>query len=172
MLELTVIDGDTEVVLSFEHSLLSLSKWESKYKIAFSTSRQKPHSEMLDYYQFMLTVPGVDPNLVYRLSPEQMDNLTNYINESRTASSVPKDTSPAKGSTETVTSELIYYWMMGLKIPFNPAETWHLSRLMMLIQIASFKQQPEDKKKRPLGKIMSEWRVENDRRKAEYNTSG
>lgn len=169
MLELKVIDGEHEVVLEFEHSLLSLSKWESKHKKPFLASTAKKHEEMIDYFGDMLVTPGVSPTLVYRLPPEQLDALTDYINESRTASSVPKD-NDSKGVVEIVTSELIYYWLVALEIPFHPVETWHLTRTMMLIQITNFKKQPP--KKRNPRELLNDWASLNQRNKERFGTTG
>jgi hypothetical protein len=170
VLELKVYDEDREVVLQFEHSLLSLSKWEEKHKKPFLASTSKKHEEMIDYFQEMLLTPGESPTIVYRLSPEQMDQLTDYINESRTASSVPKDTTSTGGVIEIVTSELIYYWLVALEIPFHPVETWHISRLMMLIQITNFKKQPP-KKRNPKEALM-DWATLNQRNKERFGTTG
>lgn len=167
MLELEVENEGKMIKLQFEHSLRSLSKWESKHKIAFMADREKTPSQMVDYYQCMLLSP-VDPNYVYLLSPVQMDTLTNYINEPQTASSVPPD-GPPQYNPEVTTSELIYFWMVGLKINWE-AQDWHLSRLMMLIQITSYKQQPP-KKRNPM-EVISDMRRENERRKQLFNTSG
>jgi hypothetical protein len=168
VLELKVHDGEADVTLRFEHSLLSLSKWEAKHKKAFITDKQKTHTELIDYFECMLLPPVLDTTLVLRLSPEQLDQLTEYMNDSQTASSVPVDKNK-KGTGEIVTSELIYYWMVALTIPFE-AETWHLNRLMMLVQIANFKQQPP--KKRSVSETMSDWKKLNAERKAQYGTNG
>lgn len=167
MLELTVRDGEDEVVLQFEHSLLAVSKWESKYKKPFMSKAQKTPTELIDYFGDMILTPGVNPLLVYRLTPEQMDELAKYMNDSPTASSVPDD--PQKSSGEQVTSELIYYWLSELKIPFA-VETWHLARLMMLIQITNLKRQPP--KKRPVADTMANWMKLNEERKKKFNTNG
>lgn len=169
MLELSVYDEDREVMLKFEHSLLSLSKWEGKHKKAFLGTKQKNSAEMIEYFEEMLISPS-DRNLVYLLEPEQLEELTEYINEQRTASSVP-DTNlgPVSLNQETVTSELIYYWMVALRIPFD-AEKWHLSRLMMLVRITNFKQSPPEKQNK--AKMAASWREINARRKAQYNTTG
>ena len=170
MLELTVHHFDQDVVLRFEHSLLSLSKWESKYKKAFMTKVQKSNSELLDYFQMMLLSPEDDPDLVLLLSTEQMDELVEYMNTPQTASSVPED-GQRKIDDETVTSELMYFWLTALRIPFQPTETWHLSRLTMLVQITGYKQQPE-KKKRFTRRTAQSWVQENERRKKMLGTSG
>lgn len=162
MLELKTIDGEHEVVLQFEHSLLSLSKWEEKHKKPFLATPTKTTAELISYYEEMLLTPGVHPSIIYRLEPEQLDRLSEYISEVRSASSVPDD-GPSRPNFEVTTSELIYYWMVMLRIPFHPAETWHLSRLIMLISITGFKSQPE--KKRSPKEFLAEWRKQQARLK-------
>lgn len=167
MLELKVHDGETEHVLRFEHSLRSVSKWESKFVKAFLDSPVKAHEEMIDYFQCML-LGDSDPTLVYRLSPEQQDELTKYIGQPQTASSVPDHGSPGR-SREKVTSELIYYWMTGLKINWE-AQDWHLSRLMMLINITNFKMQPE--KKQDKAKMLDRFKTQSRLVQEKYGSSG
>lgn len=170
MLELNVWDGEENVSLQFEHSLLSMSKWESKHKKPFLSKAPKLHEEMIDYFQDMLLTP-VDPLVVYRLAPEQMDHLTLYINDYPGASSVPKEDTKPPLNPEIVTSELIYAWLTMLRIPFTPTETWHINRIMMTIEIVNFKQTPEDqRKKRPVKDVMADWRVENEKRLKMFKT--
>lgn len=168
MLELKLLDGETEVVLQFEHSLLSLSKWESKHKKSFFGTPAKPNEEMIDYFWYMLLTPGHPPEIIYRLSPEQLDSLTKYINDPMTASSVPKEAG-GRPSGETVTTELIYYWMTALKINWE-AQHWHYNRLMMLIAITNFKQQPE--KKQDKAGLYAKWREMNAKNKDKFGTNG
>lgn len=172
MLEFKVLDGSDEVVLHFEHSLLSLSKWEEQHKKPFLSTQQKTPVELIDYFQCMLLTPDVDPNLVFALAPDQLERLSDYLNETRSASKIPESSGgKAKaGPQEVVTSELVYYWMSALKIPFHPAETWHFSRLMMLVRIADFKQQPE--KKRNPQEALADWREMNERNRARFNSNG
>lgn len=169
MLELTVYDQGKAVKLAFEHSLLSVSKWEALYKKPFHTPEPKPYDEMLEYCKFMLLNRKKSPELVYALEPEQFERLLDYIADTPSASSVPTDPNQAP-SREVLTSELIYYWMTELNIPFQPTETWHLQRLMMLIQIASHKKQPP-KKQNP-NKVSRDWAAENERRKKLFMTKG
>lgn len=169
MLELKVHDREHEVVLKFEHSLLSLSKWESKHKKPFMSRDQKTPTELFEYFQDMLLSPEDDPDLVYLLSPEQMDELGDYINQPQSASSVPDD-GKKQINSETITSELMYYWLVAMKIPFQPTESWHVSRVLMLVQITNYKNQPA-KKRRP-AEVMADWRRINEERKQKYNTSG
>lgn len=168
MLELKVTQNDKVVTLKFEHSLLSLSKWESKHKKAFLGPIAKTTVEMIEYFEEMLVTPG-NKELVYLLEPDQLETITHYINEVRTASSVPEIQSVNRFNAEIVTSELIYYWMVALKIPFD-AEKWHLSRLMMLIRITNFKSEPV-KKQNAAAKV-AEWKKLNDERRAKLGSKG
>lgn len=122
---------------------------------------------MVAYYQDMM-ISDHDPNLVYGLSPEQQDELTIYINTPQTASSVPK-TGPQRRNTETITSELIYYWLSALKLNWE-AQHWHLSRCMMLIEIAGYKQAPA--KKRNPREVLTDWAQQNEERKKKFGISG
>lgn len=168
MLELDVKTNEGTFKLQFEHSLRSLSKWEEKNKKAFMASREKLPSEMIDYFQCMLLTPDADPDLIYACTPAQLDELAEYINDTRSASSVPHETK-SQYNPEVTTSELIYFWMTALKINWE-AQDWHLSRLMMLIQITSYKQQPP--KKRKPTEVMRDWREINERQKKLLGTSG
>lgn len=145
MLELKLKYMGEDVVLQFEHSLQSLSKWEAKHKKAFMTATPKSGTEMIEYFQAMLISPEVDPDLVIMCSPEQLKELQDYLLDSQTAASVPRE-DKKKFNPEVMTSDLIYYWLSALRIPFTPTDTWHINRVMMLIEIASFKQQPEKKR--------------------------
>lgn len=167
MLELKVFNGESYETIKFEHSLLSISKWESRTKKPFLTLEPKTAVDSIDYFQDMI-IDGSDPNLVLKMTPEQLEQLSDYINEPQTASSVPHDPR-ATGHHETVTSELIYYWMTALQIDWR-AEAWPLSRLMMVIEITNYKNQPE--KERSRGDMLARWRQENTKRKEEYNTNG
>lgn len=165
MLELTIHDGSREVVLQFEHSLRSVSKWESKHRKPF-LSKERTVLEMIDYYKEMILTEGADPNLVYGMSPEQLEQLAKYINEPQTASSVPREPGIQQ---ETVTSELMYYWIAELNIDWE-VQDWHLSRLLMLVQIANYKKQPA--KKQSPGKFQASWQAANEAAKRRFNSNG
>jgi len=168
VLELSVRDGENVVLLQFEHSLVSVSKWEQKNKKPFSRAAQKEPIELIDYFSDMLLTPGVDPNIVLRLNPEQMVELVDYINDIPTATTFPPERS--RGNTAEMTNERIYAQMIMLKIPALPFETWHLNRLMTLIrEIARMHEPP---KKRAEADVMSEWMLENEQRLEKYKTTG
>lgn len=137
------IDCD-ELDLELEHSLLSLSEWESKYKKPFLTKETKTPGEMLDYIAMMVLKPeNITVKQLLGLTPDNIKTIRDYIDESRTATTISKD-QQGKPSREIITSELIYCWMCQQQIPWE-AEKWHLSRLLMLINVVSIKNQPPKK---------------------------
>lgn len=131
-----------EQTLQLEHSLLSLSKWESKWKVPFFGSQEKTELQVLDYVKCMTVTPNVDQSVYLNLTKNNYDEIEKYISTDMTATTISKN--GATGSKEIVTSELIYYWMVALTIPFQ-CEKWHLSRLMTLIEICSIKNKPPKK---------------------------
>lgn len=159
----------SQQTLRFEHSLVSLSKWESKYEKAFLGKDEKTTEETLGYLECMCLDEGVDPETFSRLSQADVDKISDYIQASMTASWItelnPKKSQPG----ETVTSELIYYWMVALNIPFE-AETWHLNRLFTLIRIANIKN--EKPKKMSPREMAERNRSLNEQRKKQLGTTG
>jgi len=168
VLELRVISNNEMVVLKLEHSLLAVSKWESKFKVAFLTDRQKTPEQMLYYYQCMLVSPEDSSDLIYALSPDQLKQVVEYITETRTAANIYA-ASDKLANADTPTSDVIYYWMVSQRIPFE-AEKWHLSRLLMLTQIISVKQSKTDK--RQSNSAGARWRALSERRRAETGSTG
>lgn len=129
--------------LELEHSLVSLSKWESKYKKAFLDSNvEKTPEMMLDYIRYMVIDGDVD--LIDSLSQDDVDKISEHINDPHTATWFNEDgpNKPKKISGKIITSDLIYYWMSALTIPFT-CETWHLNRLITLIRIAEAENRPK-----------------------------
>lgn len=156
-----------EYELRLEHSLVSLSKWESKWKKPFLTKSDKTAQETLDYVRCMTITQNVDPQ-VYNLIPKKvMDQIADYIYDPMTATTFNDE--EGKASREIITSELIYYWMIAFTIPFE-CQTWHLNRLLTLIKICNIKNKPA-KKMKP-GEARSKQRALNEARKAKLNTSG
>jgi hypothetical protein len=169
VLELRTYDGNDEVVLRFEHSLLSLSKWEEIHQKPFLHRTERTGEEMIDYFGCMLTSPEHDPTMVFGLSPDQFEQLTSYVNSERTASTVDPDPKAKKGG-QIVTSELIYSWLVGLEIPFQPTESWHLSRTMMLIQMVTRQKSPPEKQDKATA--LSKWDEMNRRNKERFQSNG
>ncbi len=138
------------VTLIMEHSLISIAKWEEEWKVPFvpgpnPKSQKKSQKMWNDYYRCMVISPKeVDPKVFNAIPAEERRRINAYIEEKRTASSVHFD-NKGTGQSEQITSELIYFWMINYGIP-ESFEKWHLSRLLMLIQICQKKNSKPDKK--------------------------
>lgn len=171
MLELSVGRPAEKTVLRFEHSLLSLSKWEAKYNKVFLGREQKTQDEMMDYYQMMLLSPEVDTNLVYVLSPAQFEEITHYINKlPGPTAPPPPDPDAPRHTGEIVTADIIYMRMTLLRIPWQPAETWHLNRLMLQIALVADAQKPPKKENK--SGLMQKWSDLNERNKQFFKSNG
>lgn len=129
-----------EQKLTLEHSLLSLSKWESKWHKPFLSKKEKTREETLDYLRCM-TINSVDEEVYACLTPKMIERVDAYIGDSMTATTFSDKKRP---SHETITAELIYYWMVALNIPFE-CQKWHLNRLLTLVEVCSIKNQPPKK---------------------------
>ena len=157
-----------EQTLQLEHSLVSLSKWESKWGKAFLSKQEKTYEETIDYIKCMTITQNVDPNVYNHLSKSIIDKITEYIEAPMTATYFSKEQSSGN-SREQVTSELIYYLMIALNIPFE-CQKWHLNRLLTLIRVCNIKNQPP--KKMSKRAIMSRNAALNAARRKQLNTRG
>ena len=160
------VNADT-IVLDFEHSLVSLSKWESEFEKPFLSADKTPE-EILFYLRCMLLTPDIAPEVFHRLSQENIEEINNYINAKMTATWFASK-EPYKPNREVITAELIYYWMISLNIPFE-CQHWHLARLLTLIKVCNQKNQPA--KKMSAKDAMAQQRSLNAQRKARMGTSG
>lgn len=135
-----------EKKLQLEHSLISISKWESKWKIPFLESQPLTRAQFIDYVRCM-TINNVDPDddCYLRLDGPIMEKISDYINDTMTASTFPNR--GKKGQRVVITSERVYAWMAILQIPFS-CEKWHFNRLMTLIRACDALQQPAQKMSR------------------------
>ena len=80
------------------------------------------------------------------ISEKVIREINAYIAAPMTAT-VIREYGVNKPNREIVTSELIYYWMVALNIPFE-CQKWHLNRLLTLIRICNIKNRPPDKSNR------------------------
>lgn len=159
-----------EQKLQLEHSLLSVSKWESKWKKPFLEEKRTPE-ESLDYIKCMTINKDVDQRVYQYLSLSVIQEIMDYIDDSMTATWFTEDKKKSLkvGKHTIVTSEVIYYWMVTLQIPFE-CEKWHLNRLITLIRVINEKNKtPEKMNKRD---IMRRNKALNEARKEKYKTRG
>lgn len=158
-----------EQTLQLEHSLISLSKWESKWCKPFLGKDEKTDEETIDYIRCMTITQNVDPNVYNYIPNETRDRIAEYINAPMTATWFNNKQKSGQGSSEQITSELVYYWMISLNIPFE-CQKWHLNRLLTLIQVCNVKNQPP--KKMSKKSLMSRNSALNAARRKQFNTKG
>lgn len=171
---LTIILPETDdfkaVELTLEHSLVSLSKWESITQKPFFNSQEAMDFEnTVAYVEQMMQHDPPEGDWASRLIQEDFDKIGEYINSKQTATWFRED-SNKPGPREIVTAELIYFWMISFQIPFIPCENWHLNRLMTLIRICGIKQAKPKKMSRQAQ--AEEYRRLNALRREQLGTSG
>jgi hypothetical protein len=170
-----------DTTISLEHSLVSLSKWESKWHKPFienNTKSQKTQEEIIDYIKCMTITQNVNPIVYNLLTQENLKEINDYVGDTMTATWFNEYKGKDNKNTytpnrETITSELIYYWMIYYDIPFE-CQKWHLNRLLTLIRICSLKEQQNNGKQSKMSKrdILSQNAALNKARRARYSSKG
>lgn len=153
--------------LQLEHSLVSISKWESKWKKPFLSGSEKTREETIDYIRCMTTSQNVDPNVFLGLTDANIDAVNRYVDDPMTATTFKNN--QKKPNRQIITSEIIYYWMISLGIPME-CQKWHLNRLLTLIRVVDEKNQPGKKKSRR--DVIAENRALNQMRRARTGSRG
>lgn len=157
-----------ETKLNLEHSLISLSKWESKWHKPFLTEDDKTVEEVKDYIRCMTINQNVDPKVYDVIPTSVINDIDNYIHNSMTATWF-NDPNNKTRSKQIITSEVVYGWMVAFNIPFE-CEKWHLNRLITLIRVCEINN--SSKKKMPMKKVIEDQRSLNEKRKKQMNTKG
>lgn len=159
-----------ERTLQLEHSLVSLSKWESKWHKPFITKDKKTIEETIDYIRCMTLTQNVDPEVYTFITNEHIDQVNAYIEDPMTATWFSENTNnKGKINREQITAELIYYWMIAYTIPFE-CRKWHLNQLITLIKVCEIKNNPS--KKMSKRELMSRNRALNEARRKQLNSRG
>lgn len=152
--------------INLEHSLISISKWESKWCKPFMSST-KTNIELLDYVKNMTLNDNISDDVYYRLTSENVNDINNYIEAPMTATTF-KETKGG-GNKEIITSELIYYWLVSFNIPIE-CEKWHINRLLTLIKVCNIKNAPPEKVNRQ--EIIRRNKQLNAERRKQLETTG
>lgn len=161
-------DIESDRTLRLEHSLVSVYEWESKWCKPFFEKKEKTYDETMDYIRCMTLDDNLDQDIYLCLTDENISEIHKYINAPMTATVLYNNRNNT-GHRETVTSELIYYWMIELKIPFE-CQNWHINRLMTLIEVCKIKNAPP--KNMSKQEIMSRNAALNAARRQQLNTKG
>lgn len=130
--------------LNLEHSLISISKWETNHCKPFLTKEKKSTEEILDYIRCMIINPPKNVDIVKAFTSKEINEVIEYINKKKTATTVTFFSKQPHSKQETITSELVYYWMFSAGIAIE-CEKWPLDRLFALIKIFGAKNAPKQK---------------------------
>lgn len=156
-----------EQTLQLEHSLVSISKWESTWCKPFLSKTKKTTEESLDYIKCMTITKNVEPTVYDNITSQNIAEVTAYIDAPMTATTFRKEKNTPHG--EIPTAEVIYQQMIALQIPFS-CEKWHLNKLLTLIRVCNIKNNPP--KKMSQKELMSRNAALNASRRAAMNTNG
>lgn len=160
-------------VLTMEHSLLSIRKWESKWHQPFMGKKEPTFEQMLDYFRCMTITPkDVGIEVFHGLSAENVAELKAYIGDSMTATTFHTYPGKKKGKASgpsIITAEVVYGWMFQNGIPLE-CEKWHFNQLMTLIRVCA--QQGGVNPKMSKKDILAQNKALNEARKAKLGTRG
>lgn len=155
--------------LRMEHSLVSLSKWESKFHKPFLVKENKTRAETIEYIKLMTITQNVDDSVFKAIDHKIIKEVTAYLEDPMTATTFTEQEEKRNINREVITAEIIYYWMVTLQIPME-CQKWHLNRLLTLINVCNIKNQP--KRKMTKGEIKARNRALNTARRQHLNTTG
>lgn len=158
-----------ETTLQLEHSLVSIHRWEQKWCKPFLGKESKTAEECADYIRCMTLTQHVDPAVYNGITAEVMDKINNYIEAPMTATWFSDKDKQGSPHREVITSEVIYYWMISLNIPWE-CHKWHLNTLLTLIRVCNAKNAP--KKKQSRREMMEQRTAMNKARRARLNSKG
>lgn len=154
--------------LVMEHSLVAISKWESKWHKPFLDYNKKTTEEILDYIRCMTITQNVPEEIFRYLSDENVSAIKDYINDPMTATRI-NEIKQGPSNKEILTSELIYFLMVSYGIPFE-CQKWNINRLITLIKVCQIKN--GDSKKMSKHDIQNQNKMLNAQRRARLKSKG
>lgn len=180
MLELTVLMSESfdeakneiveeTVTIELEHSLASLSKWETIWEVPLLSTNDKTEEMNFSYLECMCLTPNVAPEVFRKLTADQQAEIATMLDRKHSATWFGNEQPQAK-SGEAITAELIYYWMSSFHIDWE-AQYWNLNKLLTLVKVFSVKQDNTPKRTSARNR-QSEIARLNAQRRAELGTSG
>ena len=158
-----------ETTLQLEHSLVSIHRWEQKWNKPFLGKEDKTAEQCIDYVRCMTLTQHVDPAVYNGITSDIFDRINKYIEAPMTATWFSEKDNVRPPNREVVTSEVIYYWMISLNIPWE-CRKWHLNTLLTLIRVCNAKNAP--KKKQNRREMMEQRTALNKARRARMNSKG
>ena len=158
-----------ETTIRLEHSLASMSKWESFFEKPFLSTSEKTDEEVLMYVRYMILDEDYPENIFDSLTMANVKEIHKYIDSAQSATTFGEMPNVKKSRGEVITTELIYYFMVSFNIPFE-CENWHLNRLFSLIKICNIKNSKPPKMSR--ADIAKRNHELNAQRRAQLNTKG
>ena len=117
----------------------------------------------------MTLTQHVDPAVYNGITNAVMEKINNYIEAPMTATWFSDKDKQGPVHREVITSEVIYYWMISLNIPWE-CRKWHLNTLLTLIRVCNAKNAP--KKKQNRREAMEQRTAMNKARRARLNSKG
>ena len=146
------ITDDFEVIdcpgftLKIEHSLLAISKWESRFRKPYLEQKEFTYEEFVYYVECMALNPEDLPDdWVNKLTMDSAKEIQAFIEDKPSATVIKRQPEKPGGSKRFTTSELIYAYMAQARIPYS-AETWNIYRLLNVLEIISIDNNPDKKK--------------------------
>ena len=152
-----------DTYVNFESSLQAISKWESKWKVSFISTKNKTNEQNLDYIRCMCLDPSFDIN---KLSKDNLESINEYLSDEQSATTI---TQTGKKNKMILTSEVLYAFMAQGGVPFE-ADTWNISRLLKTLEVISALS--EEPKKIPQSEVLRTMAQQNEERKKKYNSKG
>ena len=158
--------------VKLEHSLIAISKWESKFKKSFLNTKQMTLPETVFYVKCMtIGTPPSNPEIYENLSKQNLEDIYAYINDSMTATWFRED-KVKRPSRKIITSERVYSWMIDCEIPIEVCEKWHLNRLLTLIRVRREEMSKDSGKKMKKKDMLAQNRSLNASRRAKMGSKG